>query len=220
MIAARSTSVIAGPSNAPAQQWQDVAVPRTLPAVRPVFSRRQVLAGGAALAVFGMTGSACSSPPAAAGGRRTRIAVETGPARQRAGHRGGCGRSHAGECSADRSRRRTRPTCAGVGHRDRPPRRQSDIHLQSDHQPDTHHVSRGGAPTVTVRRDQFLARVRGQRQSLGDHVFGLSGGPARLDRRRVHGLLQRCAGVRRIGVMTSAEPSGHNTPPTPRCALP
>jgi len=39
-------------------------VPRTLPVVRSVFSRRQVLAGGAALAVFGMTGSACSSPPA------------------------------------------------------------------------------------------------------------------------------------------------------------
>src|ERR1700731_3558577 len=64
VIAARSTSVIAGPSSAPAQQWQDVAVPRTLPGVRPVFSRRQVLAGGAALAVLGMTGSACSSPPA------------------------------------------------------------------------------------------------------------------------------------------------------------
>lgn len=42
-------------------------MPRTLPTVspvRPVLSRRQVLAGGAALAVFGMTGSACSSPPA------------------------------------------------------------------------------------------------------------------------------------------------------------
>jgi hypothetical protein len=41
-------------------------VPRRLPAdrpVRPVFSRRQVLAGGAAVAVFGMTGSACSAPP-------------------------------------------------------------------------------------------------------------------------------------------------------------
>jgi hypothetical protein len=65
VIAARSTCVIAGPSNALAQQWEDVAVPRTLPVVRPVFSRRQVLAGGAALAVFGMAGSACSSPPAA-----------------------------------------------------------------------------------------------------------------------------------------------------------
>jgi hypothetical protein len=38
-------------------------VPRTLPDVRPVFSRRQVLAGGAALAVLGMTAPACSSPP-------------------------------------------------------------------------------------------------------------------------------------------------------------
>ena len=54
---------MAGASNAPAQQWQDVAVPRTLPVI-PVFSRRQVLAGGAALAMLGMTGSACSSPPA------------------------------------------------------------------------------------------------------------------------------------------------------------
>jgi hypothetical protein len=39
-------------------------VPRTPPVVSPVVSRRQVLAGGAALAVLGMTGSACSSPPA------------------------------------------------------------------------------------------------------------------------------------------------------------
>jgi hypothetical protein len=39
-------------------------VPRTPSVVSPVVSRRQVLAGGAALAVFGMTGSACSSPPA------------------------------------------------------------------------------------------------------------------------------------------------------------
>ena len=56
--------VVAGASDAPAQQWQDVAVPRTLPDVRPVFSRRRVLAGGAALAVLGMTAPACSSPPA------------------------------------------------------------------------------------------------------------------------------------------------------------
>jgi len=39
-------------------------VPRTLPGVRPVFSRRRVLAGGAALAVLGMAAPACSSPPA------------------------------------------------------------------------------------------------------------------------------------------------------------
>jgi septal ring-binding cell division protein DamX len=42
-------------------------VPRRLPTVSPVgpvFSRRQVLSGGAAIAVFGLTGSACSSPPA------------------------------------------------------------------------------------------------------------------------------------------------------------
>jgi hypothetical protein len=64
VIAARSAVVVAGASDAPAQQWQDVAVPRTLPDVRPVFSRRQVLAGGAALAVLGMTAPACSSPPA------------------------------------------------------------------------------------------------------------------------------------------------------------
>jgi hypothetical protein len=64
VIAARSATVTAGASDAPAQQWQDVAVPRTLPDVRPVFSRRQVLAGGAALAVLGMTAPACSSPPA------------------------------------------------------------------------------------------------------------------------------------------------------------
>jgi hypothetical protein len=39
-------------------------VPRTLPTVRPVFGRRRVLAGGAAVALLGITGSACSSPPA------------------------------------------------------------------------------------------------------------------------------------------------------------
>jgi hypothetical protein len=39
-------------------------VPRTPSVVSPVVSRRRVLAGGAALAVLGMTGSACSSPPA------------------------------------------------------------------------------------------------------------------------------------------------------------
>jgi hypothetical protein len=64
VIAARSATVTARASDAPAQQWQDVAVPRTLPGVRPVFSRRRVLAGGAALAVLGMAASACSSPPA------------------------------------------------------------------------------------------------------------------------------------------------------------
>jgi hypothetical protein len=55
---------MAGESNASAPQWQDVAVPRRLPVVRPVVSRRQVLAGGVALAALGMTGAACSSPPA------------------------------------------------------------------------------------------------------------------------------------------------------------
>jgi hypothetical protein len=58
---------MAGQSNAPTRQWQDVAVPRTLPAdqrASRVFSRRQVLAGGAALAALGMTAPACSSPPA------------------------------------------------------------------------------------------------------------------------------------------------------------
>jgi hypothetical protein len=64
VVAARSATVIAGAFKAPARQWQDVAVPRRLPDLRPVFSRRKVLAGGAALAVLGMTGSACSSPPA------------------------------------------------------------------------------------------------------------------------------------------------------------
>jgi len=55
---------MAAESNASAPQWQDVAVPRRLPVVRPVVSRRQVLAGGVALAALGMTGAACSSPPA------------------------------------------------------------------------------------------------------------------------------------------------------------
>jgi hypothetical protein len=55
---------MAGESNASAPQWQDVAVPPRLPVVRPVVSRRQVLASGVALAALGMTGAACSSPPA------------------------------------------------------------------------------------------------------------------------------------------------------------
>jgi hypothetical protein len=63
VIAARSATVVARASNVQARQWQDVAVPRTLPAVGPVFSRRQVLAGGVALAVLGVTAPACSSPP-------------------------------------------------------------------------------------------------------------------------------------------------------------
>ena len=42
-------------------------MPRTLPGVGPVFSRRRVLAGGAALAVLGMTAPACSSPTAPPG---------------------------------------------------------------------------------------------------------------------------------------------------------
>jgi hypothetical protein len=63
VVAAGSATVI-GAFKAPAQQWQDVAVPRRLPDLPSVFSRRKVLAGGAALAVLGMTGSACSSPPA------------------------------------------------------------------------------------------------------------------------------------------------------------
>jgi hypothetical protein len=67
VIPARSATVVARASNVPARQWQDVAVPRTLPGVGPVFSRRRVLAGGAALAVLGMTAPACSSPPAPPG---------------------------------------------------------------------------------------------------------------------------------------------------------
>jgi len=39
-------------------------VPRTLPVVRPVLSRRRALAGAAALAVLGMAVPGCSSPPA------------------------------------------------------------------------------------------------------------------------------------------------------------
>ncbi len=38
-------------------------MPRTLPAVRPVLTRRRALAGAAALAVFGMGVPACGSPP-------------------------------------------------------------------------------------------------------------------------------------------------------------
>jgi hypothetical protein len=39
-------------------------VPRALPAVRPVLSRRRALAGAAALAVLGTAVPACGSPPA------------------------------------------------------------------------------------------------------------------------------------------------------------
>lgn len=52
------------PFNELPRQWQDVAVPRTEPVLRPIISRRRVLAAGAALTVLGMTVSACSSEPA------------------------------------------------------------------------------------------------------------------------------------------------------------
>jgi hypothetical protein len=60
------SQVVAGPGGAPARQWQDVAVSRTLPVASPAraaFSRRQILAGGAALAVLSISAPACSSPP-------------------------------------------------------------------------------------------------------------------------------------------------------------
>jgi hypothetical protein len=54
----------ARPFEALHEQWQDVAVPRTLPAIRPVLSRRRALAGAAAIAVLGIAAPACGSPPA------------------------------------------------------------------------------------------------------------------------------------------------------------
>ena len=101
-----------------------------------------------------------------AGGRRTRIAVETGPARQRAGRPrrlrpqpqpvsaaltevAAERAQHAQALATEIARLAVNPTSTS----------------SRDHQPDTHHFSRGDAPTVTVRRDQFLTRVRGQRQS-------------------------------------------------------
>lgn len=50
--------------NALTRQWQDVAVPRTERVLGSAISRRRVLAGGTALAVFGMAMSACGSQPA------------------------------------------------------------------------------------------------------------------------------------------------------------
>jgi hypothetical protein len=44
-------------------QWQDVAVLRTEPGFETTLSRRRVLAGGIAVAVFGIAAPACSSPP-------------------------------------------------------------------------------------------------------------------------------------------------------------
>jgi hypothetical protein len=44
-------------------QWQDVAVLRTEPGFEMSVSRRRVLTGGVALAVFGIVAPACSSPP-------------------------------------------------------------------------------------------------------------------------------------------------------------
>jgi hypothetical protein len=46
-------------------QWQDVAVLRTEPGFETTLSRRRVLAGGIAVAVFGIAAPACSSPPPA-----------------------------------------------------------------------------------------------------------------------------------------------------------
>jgi hypothetical protein len=44
-------------------QWQDVAVLRTEPGFETTFSRRRVLAGGIAVAMFAIAVPACSSPP-------------------------------------------------------------------------------------------------------------------------------------------------------------
>jgi hypothetical protein len=44
-------------------QWKDVAVLRTEPGFETTLSRRRVLAGGIAVAVFGFAAPACSSPP-------------------------------------------------------------------------------------------------------------------------------------------------------------
>jgi hypothetical protein len=44
-------------------QWQDVAVLRTEPGFETTVSRRRVLTGGVALAVFAVAAPACSTPP-------------------------------------------------------------------------------------------------------------------------------------------------------------
>lgn len=53
------TDALGGLSVGHSQQWQYVAVPNAVPTV----SRRRVLVGTAALALFGSAVSACSSPP-------------------------------------------------------------------------------------------------------------------------------------------------------------
>jgi hypothetical protein len=51
---------------APPTQWQDVGVPPTEPVFKPLVGRRRVLAGGAVLAIAGITGAGCGSHPAPA----------------------------------------------------------------------------------------------------------------------------------------------------------
>src|SRR5262249_12865359 len=95
--------------------------------------------------------------------------------------------------------------------------RQPDIYLERNHQPDIHHPLASGrnshrsATTVTVRCGRLLACVRRQRRSARDHIVGLSGGTAWLDRRRLHGGPHRRTSVRRICAVTSAEPSSGAT---------
>jgi hypothetical protein len=63
MSAVIATAGSPGASCRSSRQWQDVAVSCAEPVLRPVISRRRVLAGGAALAVLGAAVSACRSQP-------------------------------------------------------------------------------------------------------------------------------------------------------------
>ena len=187
-------------------------MPSTEPGFRPVVSRRRVLAGGAALAVLGMAVPACSSPPAppavdelesqltlarrdselaaaaAAAAEKPVSAALTEVAAERA--------QHAQALTTEIARLAVNPTSTS----------------SETTSPTTTSFGRRGSPTVAGRRGQVLAGVRGQRQSAGEHVFGLSGRAARLHRRSLHGVLHGRAGVRSTRVVTSAEPSSAATP--------
>ena len=103
------------------------------PGFDPIVKRRRVLTGGAALAVLVIAIARVQFTARAAGRRRTRSAVDPGPAGQRAGHRGGRGRVAAGGRRADAGRRRAHPARAGAG-RPRSSAWQPDVNVSRDDQ--------------------------------------------------------------------------------------
>ena len=194
-------------------------MPRTLPGVRPVVSRRRVLAGGAALAVLGMTAPACSSPPAPPAvdeleaqlkrpgttaswpPRRPRRAAKpvsaalTEVAAERA--------QHAQALATEIARLAVNPTSS----------------LQSDRQSDAR--PRRPLPPPPPTLSDVINSLRGSAASASHLVTTSSGYRAGL----LGSIAAACTASYSVALVFGgrphdiAEPSPADTPPTPRCAL-